>query len=286
MRAAIESVLARPWERVRAGFDAERAWHLETLAGQSLRATLEGLAAGARWNGSALELDSADDVEVTLDEQGLMLLPSVFWTGHPLIGTYAHGAFLVYPALTPLPLLDDPGTGRSLAVPPGRTRAAVLEQLVRPRTGTDLGRELGLAKSSVSEHTKALRAARLITARRDGAVVRHSCTTWGEAPSDARGACPDRREPATRLGSSGGSSSWGRRGGPVRDAGNCAASHDAPAEGVLRFARPLGPGIGCGPSMADRAVPRASDGAARTAGHAPVPQNAVASLRPLTCWGR
>lgn len=179
VRAAIESVLARPWERVRAGFDAERAWRLQTLAGQGLRATLEGLAVGARWNGSTLEFDSADDVEVTLDGRGLTLLPSVFWTGRPLVGTYVHGTFMVYPALTPLPLLDEPETGHSLAVLLGRTRAAMLEQLVRPRTGTDLGRELGLAKSSVSEHTKALRAARLITAQRDGRTVWHSCTPLG-----------------------------------------------------------------------------------------------------------
>ncbi len=111
--------------------------------------------------------------------QGITLLPSVFWTGRPLVGRYAQGTFLIYPAVTPLPLLDDPATADALAALLGRTRAAILQHLTRPRTTTDLARDLGLAKSSVSEHTKTLRDAHLITARRDGKTVWHTCTPLG-----------------------------------------------------------------------------------------------------------
>ncbi|MEV4443843.1 winged helix-turn-helix domain-containing protein, partial [Streptomyces sp. NPDC049577] len=187
VRAAHASVLAGSWDRIRAGFDAERAWRVQLLAAQGIRATLTSLAPGGRWSGTTLEFDDgdfggdfgADDFEVALDGRGIILLPSVFWTGRPLVGRYAHGTYLVYPAVTPLPLLNDPGTADALAALLGRTRAVILGQLTRPRTTTDLAGELGLAKSSVSEHAKALRAAHLITAQRDGKAVWHSCTPLG-----------------------------------------------------------------------------------------------------------
>ncbi|MDV9173457.1 ArsR family transcriptional regulator [Streptomyces sp. W16] len=178
VRAANTDVLARSWDRIRAGFDAERAWRVQLLAAQGIRATLAGLAPGARWQGTTLEFDSTDNVEITLDGHGITLLPSVFWTGRPLVGRYAEGTFLVYPATTPLPLLDDP-SANALATLLGGTRATILEQLTRPRTTTDLARQLDLAKSSVSEHTGALRAAHLTTAHRDGKSVWHTCTPLG-----------------------------------------------------------------------------------------------------------
>ncbi|MGW7046400.1 ArsR/SmtB family transcription factor [Streptomyces avermitilis] len=191
VRAARAGVLAGSWDRIRAGFDAERAWRVQFLAGQGIRATLAGLAPGARWQGTTLEFESTDDVEITLNGNGITLLPSVFWTGRPLVGRYAQSTFLVYPAITPLPLLDDL-TANALATLLGCTRATILERLTRPRTTTDLARELGLAKSSVSEHTKALRAAHLTTAHRDGKTVWHSCTPLGlglltGSPSSTRG---------------------------------------------------------------------------------------------------
>ncbi|MFE1797180.1 ArsR/SmtB family transcription factor [Streptomyces sp. NPDC059517] len=126
-------LLLGSWERIRAGFDSERAWRVQLLAGQGIRAMLAGL---------------------------------------------VQGAFPVYPAVTPLPLLDDP-TANAQARLLGRTRAAILERLTRPRTTTDLPRQFGLTKSSVSEHTTALRAAHLTTAHRDGKTVWHTCTPLG-----------------------------------------------------------------------------------------------------------
>jgi DNA-binding transcriptional ArsR family regulator len=178
VRTAHACLLTDSWNRIRAGFDAERAWRVQLLAAQGIRATLASLAPGARWHGTTLEFDSTDAVETALNGHGITLLPSVFWTGRPLVGRYAQSTFLVYPAVTPLPLLDGP-TANALATLLGRTRAAILEQLTRPRTTTDLAGQLNLAKSSVSEHTGALRAAHLTTAHRDGKTVWHSCTPLG-----------------------------------------------------------------------------------------------------------
>ncbi|OXM47367.1 ArsR/SmtB family transcription factor [Amycolatopsis alba] len=118
-------------------------------------------------------------VEVRLDGRGLTLLPSVFWTGPPLAGPYPDGNVLVYPALTPLPLIDHATTSTPLADLLGRGRAAVLEHLTQPRTTTILARDLGMAKSTISEHAKTLRHSHLITTRRDGKAVWHTCTQLG-----------------------------------------------------------------------------------------------------------
>ena len=179
VRTGHEQLLAGCWERIRAGFHAEQTWRGRLLAEQGLQVTLESLIPGARWQGSTLAIARPGDVEVKLDGRGLILLPSAFWTGPPLVGWYPEGNILVYPALTPLPLLDDASTGDALAALLGRGRAAVLAQLVQPRTTTDLARHLEMAKSSVSEHTKTLRNSRLITTRRDGKAVWHSCTSLG-----------------------------------------------------------------------------------------------------------
>ncbi|MET7702921.1 helix-turn-helix domain-containing protein [Streptomyces sp. NPDC005485] len=48
-----------------------------------------------------------------------------------------------------------------------------------PPAGSDVARELDVSKSSASEHTKALRDARLITTHRDGKAVWHTCTPLG-----------------------------------------------------------------------------------------------------------
>lgn len=180
VRTGHEHLLASCWERIRAGFYAEQAWRRQLLAEQGLGATLEGLVPGARWHGATFEIDRPDDVEVALDGRGLILLPSVFWTGRPLAGRYPQGNILVYPAITPLPLLDGQNSGGdALAALLGRGRAAVLEQLVQPRTTTELARSLGMAKSSVSEHARTLRNSHLISTRRDGKAVWHSCTRLG-----------------------------------------------------------------------------------------------------------
>ena len=112
--------------------------------------------------------------------RGLVLQPSLFWTGPPLVACHAdRPGVLIYPALTPLPLPDG-STGRDpLAVLLGATRAAVLRLLTRQHSTTGLARELQVSAASVSTHTKALREAGLITSHRDGKAVQHWCTPLG-----------------------------------------------------------------------------------------------------------
>lgn len=180
LRAAYDSLLAASWGGVQSAFDAERAWRTRLLADQGIRIALAGLVPGARWRGTTLEFNWPEDADVALQGHGVVLLPSTVWSRWPMLAVRPEeAAVLVYPAVSPLPLLDEPIGTNPLAALLGSTRAAALALLTRQRTTTDLATELSIAKSSASEHTKALRAARLITTERSGKAVWHSCTPLG-----------------------------------------------------------------------------------------------------------
>ncbi|MFD8414841.1 helix-turn-helix domain-containing protein [Streptomyces sp. HUAS TT3] len=181
LRSAYEAVVAPHWPRIRQSFQADVAWRTRLLAAHGIRACLAGLHPRAGWNGTVFEVAAPPHYEARLGGRGLVLMPSSFWTGRPLLAGHPSGGHvLLYPALTPLPLV---APGRAVAGPLdallGRTRAAVLRQLVEQRTTSELARDLDISLPSVSEHTRTLRAAGLITTERDGKAVLHSATALG-----------------------------------------------------------------------------------------------------------
>src|SRR6266566_1310109 len=107
------------------------------------------------------------------------VLASTLWTGRPLIGEQADGsAVIVYATMTPPAGLL------------GHTRASVLKLVFKERTTTELARELGVSAATVSGHTKALRAARLIVTMRAGKAVLHSVTPLGDRLLESAGSSP------------------------------------------------------------------------------------------------
>ncbi|MFF9350743.1 ArsR/SmtB family transcription factor [Streptomyces sp. NPDC014734] len=180
LRSAHAGFVEPSWSRIRSGFDAERAWRTRQLAEQGIRATLAGLVPGSHWEGTTLVLACDKEADVALNGHGLVLLPSAMWDGPPLMAVHDDSpSTLIYPALTPLPLLQAHDEDDPLTALLGRTRAAALGLLTRQLTTTDIARELDISKSSASEHAKALRDARLIVTRREGKAVWHSCTPLG-----------------------------------------------------------------------------------------------------------
>jgi DNA-binding transcriptional ArsR family regulator len=179
LRGAHDAVIARDRHRIRASFDADLAWRRMHLAERGVGAALAGVYPGSRWTGTTLEVDVPEDSEHSPAGRGLTLLPSAFWTGRPMIGSHSDGSMLLlYPALTPLPLVD-PSPGDALAALLGRTRAAILELLVEHRTTSELALRLGISAPSASAHTKTLRGAGLVVTRRTGKAVRHVVTPLG-----------------------------------------------------------------------------------------------------------
>lgn len=179
LSAAYGAVVAPEWARIRASFHADLTWRRTLLAQDGLGATLAGVFPGSTWSGTTLEVGAPWDGERTLDGRGLTLMPSAFWRGSARTHVHPDGSMLlVYPALTPVPLVETEA-GDALDALLGRTRAAVLGVLTEPRTTTELARTLKISLSSASEHATALRHARLVATRRAGKAVTHLATPLG-----------------------------------------------------------------------------------------------------------
>ncbi|MEU4358893.1 ArsR/SmtB family transcription factor [Streptomyces virginiae] len=180
IRSAYEVLVAPHRARIRQSFRADVAWRTRLLATHGIKACLASTHPAAGWSGAAFEVDRPPHYEVRLGGRGLMLMPSPFWTGRPLVAEHPEGPYvLLHPALTPLPLTSPAPVGSPLDALLGRTRAAVLQLLVERRTTSELARDLDISLPSVSEHTRTLRAAGLITTERDGKAVLHSVTGLG-----------------------------------------------------------------------------------------------------------
>ncbi|MEU6758292.1 helix-turn-helix domain-containing protein [Streptomyces sp. NPDC046685] len=180
IQCAYDVVIAPHWPRIRQSFQADVAWRTRLLAANGIKACLASTHPQAGWSGTAFEVGVPPDYEVRLGGRGLTLMPSPFWTGRPLLAAHADGSHvLLYPALTPLPLAGSGPARGALDALLGRTRAAVLQQLVEQRTTSELARDLEISLPSVSEHTRTLRAAGLITTAREGKAVLHSVTGLG-----------------------------------------------------------------------------------------------------------
>lgn len=177
--AAYGAVVGPEWARIRASFHADLTWRRTLLAQDGLGATLAGIFPGSAWSGTTLEVGAPWDGERTLNGRGLTLMPSAFWRGSARTHVHPDGSMLlVYPALTPVPLVETEA-GDALDALLGRTRAAVLGVLTEPRTTTELARTLKISLSSASEHATALRHARLVATRRAGKAVTHLATPLG-----------------------------------------------------------------------------------------------------------
>lgn len=179
LRGAYASLIGPDWTRIRASFHADVAWRRMLLSQEGLRAALVSICPGSRWDGTTLEMNVPWESERALDGRGLTLLPSPFWTGGPRTNVHPDGSMvLVYPALTPLPLIE-PQTGDPLGALLGQTRASVLRVLTAPRTTTELAGTVRISGASASEHARTLRRAGLVVTRRTGRTVTHLITPLG-----------------------------------------------------------------------------------------------------------
>ncbi|MFD7442372.1 ArsR/SmtB family transcription factor [Streptomyces sp. NPDC059909] len=114
--------------------------------------------------------------------RGVLLLPTVHWTGHPLVSDLPDRPLvLTYPAGPGLPLTPAAagGTDDALAGVLGRTRFELLLLLTEEHTTSRLARRLGVSNATVSAHTAALRGAGLIGTVRAGRAVLHRRTALG-----------------------------------------------------------------------------------------------------------
>jgi len=178
-RAAFMAAVQPYWADVRANHHSELAQHGRLLACHGVGAALTTVIPGARWRGECMLIDSPQDRTIRLGGRGLLITPAAFWTGPPLVGELpGQPVLLAYPA--PAELSVRVGVeSDSLAAILGARRAAVLRLLSTEHTTGDIARELGVSAATASEHSAALRAARLVSSRRDGKAVIHRATVLG-----------------------------------------------------------------------------------------------------------
>lgn len=179
LRAAHHHLVAEAWPRILTGFHAELTWRSRLIADLGVQAALSTLYPGISWNGTVLQIQAPYDRDFYPSGAGLTLMPSPLWIGRAAVAPHPDGSVLiVYPAMTPLPLIGET-TSNTLAALLGHTRAAVLGLLINERTTTQIAHELRISAATVSGHTTVLRAAGLIATARAGKSVLHSLTPLG-----------------------------------------------------------------------------------------------------------
>ncbi|MFD9871772.1 ArsR/SmtB family transcription factor [Streptomyces niveus] len=181
-RAAVEPY----WPHIRARAEADRVVRGRALLDGGADELLATLPPMIRWRAPVLEADYPVDRELFLDGRGLLLQPSFFCRGTPVV--YRDPALppvLVYPVTQ----VDAPtaaghrgrGAGPSLGRLVGRTRSAVLSAIEHGTTTSELARRAGVSLASASQHACVLREAGLVVTLRHGNAVLHTLTPLGAA---------------------------------------------------------------------------------------------------------
>ncbi|MFI1353347.1 ArsR/SmtB family transcription factor [Streptomyces sp. NPDC020898] len=178
--------------------------HLDADLATRARAALEGGTDGLlasfrpvlRWESPVLEAPYPVDRELRLDGRGLVLQPGFFCSRRPVMVASPS------PERTPVlvyPVQHTPGwargrsatdRGTELGVLLGRTRAAILADVLTGRTTGELARRNGVSGAAASQHTAVLRRAGLVLSVRRSRYVLHTITPAGAALLGGRPSSP------------------------------------------------------------------------------------------------
>ena len=176
------AVLAPLWDRVVAITEADIAHRRTSMLEHGLGAAIGELHEKLTYADAEIRVDMAEhEIAVQASGAGVWFVPSVFlwpWvsvefeTTQPVVSYAARGAGLVW---------ESPRENRlSLSSLIGRSRAAILEHLVVPRSTTWLARSLHLAPATVSAHLAVMAASGLLDSRKNGREVLYARTQVAE----------------------------------------------------------------------------------------------------------
>ncbi|MFJ8748650.1 ArsR/SmtB family transcription factor [Streptomyces sp. NPDC102441] len=176
-RAAVEPY----WPHIRASVEADRAVRGRALLDGGADELLATLPPMIRWRAPVLEADYPVDRELRLDGRGLLLQPSYFCRGTPVVYRDPDlPPVLVYPVTHPgAPASAEPGPWLGRLV--GHTRSVVLRSIGNGCTTSELARRTGVSLASASQHACVLREAGLVRTLRHGSSVLHTLTPLGAA---------------------------------------------------------------------------------------------------------
>jgi DNA-binding transcriptional ArsR family regulator len=174
------------WPTVQAHVSADRSLRIRAVLDGGGEALLNSLRPTLHWNSPTLHAEYPADREVHLKGSGLMLAPSYFCWQRPLLLTARNRPVpvLFYPIdhdRTASDTVGPRGPEQALGALIGRTRSQILLALAQPHTTGELAVEFGVSAASISQHTSVLRAAGLITTRREANIAIHGATDLGIA---------------------------------------------------------------------------------------------------------
>lgn len=177
-----ELVLLPDWPRIRACLQGDLDRRAQDLALRGVAQAFGELNEGIRWRRDTLEVRRPFPVEVELNDEGLVLMPSVFAGNRlggatdppnpPTVWYRAYDVHQVWRTTAPVP----DGLIRAL----GRTRARILARLHQPTATTQVAADLDVAAGHIAEQLAVLRAAGLVQSQRHGRMVLNQRTPLGD----------------------------------------------------------------------------------------------------------
>jgi hypothetical protein len=179
--------LAPHWERLRAVLEGDVLSRARDAEGGPSK-LFDDIHESVSFVDHRLEICAPWDGRLTLGDQGLLLVPSVFvWPRVAVIDHEPWQPTIIYPVRGGA-LLWEPldGAPDALAALIGPRRATVLTALEAPRSTTELAQLLAMSQASVSQHLSVLHAGGLITRHRVGRSVLYLRSAKGDALAGKR----------------------------------------------------------------------------------------------------
>jgi DNA-binding transcriptional ArsR family regulator len=187
LRAYWDLALARHWEHLRTVLEGDVLYRTRNAEG-GVSKLFDDLHKSVCFSDHRLEIQTPWDGRLTIHEQGLLLVPSVFiWPNVAMIEQKPWQPTVIYPVRGGA-LLWGPTAPASEALEAliGSRRAAVLTALDAPRSTTELARLLDVPPASVSQHLSVLHAGGLISRHRLGRVVLYRRSAKGDGLAGKR----------------------------------------------------------------------------------------------------
>ena len=183
LRAAWEALLRPHWPRLHRVLATDVDHRSRQLVQGGIAALLDDLHPAVEWVDGVLRVRAPVHDRRDLQGEGVVLMPSVFGMGRPLVVLDPpYQPLVVYPARGVATAWTAPvAPADALVQVVGRGRADLLALLDEPAGTGALAVRLGRSAGTVSEHLRVLRAAGLVDVRRSGRDSRWERTGLGDA---------------------------------------------------------------------------------------------------------
>jgi DNA-binding transcriptional ArsR family regulator len=174
--------VAPDWPRRRALLERDVTYRAGLLAAYGWPRALQQMSRRSAWVGTdAIRFSDRPSPDRVVGEDGMQFVPiAAISAGTWLCETPPASYALVYPARGTATTHLHPAPGQALGRLIGTGRAAILHELQRPATTSELAAHLGLSLGTVGDHLAVLRNADLVTGTRIGRRVVYHRTETGD----------------------------------------------------------------------------------------------------------